>query len=102
MTTRETLLCELALEWAFRVSYASLVAEARRVGACGEAALLQLGHRLFVDAARLARGEISHIVLPARLPQPGEFAPSLGPPVDRSQEAGQHEGVLPRRVRGTE
>jgi hypothetical protein len=73
-STRETLYYELALEWALRVPYAALVAEARRTGACDELDLLQLGHRLLADAGRLARGEISSIEVPGRLPRRGEHA----------------------------
>jgi hypothetical protein len=74
-STRETLLYELALEWAYRVPYATLVDEARRTGVCSELDLLHLGYRLFLDAARLYRGEISDIVLPARLLARGEHVP---------------------------
>lgn len=75
MSSRETLLYELALEWAYRCRYADLVAEARRTGACTELDLQWLGCRIFRDVARLARGEISRIELPARLPRPGEHGP---------------------------
>jgi hypothetical protein len=71
-STRETLIYELALEWAYQVRYEDLVAEARRTGACTELDLQQLGWRLLLDAARLVRGEISSIHLPARLPYSGE------------------------------
>ena len=71
-TTRETLLDELAVEWALRVPFADLLAEARRLGACEERDLLRLGRRLRHDAGRLARGEISAIEVPSRLPRPSE------------------------------
>ncbi len=75
MSNRETHLSELFLEWAYRRPYASLLAEARATGACAELDLQQLGWRLLHDAARLYRGEISAIHLPARLPRPDEHAP---------------------------
>lgn len=74
VTTRETLLYELAVEAVLRVPFAVLVAEARRSGACDPLDLLQLGRRLYIDLARLARGEISTIGIPRRLPRQGEHA----------------------------
>jgi hypothetical protein len=74
---RESLLYELALEFAFEQPYQALLAEARRMGTCDEVDLLRLGRRLYLDLARLARGEISGISIPARLPRPGEYAPEV-------------------------
>jgi hypothetical protein len=74
-TSRETLIYELALEWAFRVPYGRLLAQAHRTGCCDERDLLQLGRRLFCDAVRLARGEISSIRVPSRLPGAQEHDP---------------------------
>ena len=74
--TRRERVASWALEWAFELPYAALVAEARRTGACEELDLQQLGRRLFLAAARLYRGEISSIENPARLPRRGEHAPS--------------------------
>jgi hypothetical protein len=71
---RESLPYELALEFAFRQPYRALLAEARRTRACDEVDLLQLGRQLYLDLARLARGEISAIGIPARLPRRGEHA----------------------------
>lgn len=76
---RETLLYELALEFAFRVQYGDLLREVHRTGACEEVDLLRLGRRLYLDLARLARGEISRIGIPARLPRRGEHALPRGP-----------------------
>jgi hypothetical protein len=69
---RETLLYELALEFVFRLPYARLLAEARLTGACDERDLLRLGRRIYFDLARLARGELSSVGVPARLPRRGE------------------------------
>jgi hypothetical protein len=76
--SRETHRYELALEWAFRRPYAALLAEARANGACDARELLALGRRLFLDAGRLYRGEISTICCPARLPRPGEHTAQGG------------------------
>ncbi len=76
---RETLLYELALEFVFTLPYGALVAEARRTGACDELDLLQLGRRIYVDLARLARGEISSVGILRRLPRLGEHNRIKGP-----------------------
>ena len=73
LRTRDMQLYELALEFAFEQPYEELLAEARRTDACEEVDLLQLGRRIYKDLVRLARGEISHISVPRRLPRRGEF-----------------------------
>jgi hypothetical protein len=74
-TLRETLLYEVALEAAFGVPYSILLSQARQPRACREVDLLCLGAQLIKDFARLARGEISSIHVPRRLPHPGEHLP---------------------------
>jgi hypothetical protein len=74
-TLRETLLYELALEAALRMPYSVLLAQAQQTRACREVDLLCLGAQLIRDFARLARGEISSIHVPRRLPHHGEYPP---------------------------
>ena len=65
----------MALEHAFRMRYVDLAAAARRRGDCSSQMLVYLGVRLFIDFARLARGDLSSINVPRRLPRTGEHGP---------------------------
>lgn len=69
---RENHLYELSLEFAFGIPYETLLSQARNRDECDELDLLELGRRLYVDFARLARGDVSQISIPSRLPRRGE------------------------------
>jgi hypothetical protein len=73
---RDTLPFELALEHVFGRPFGELLADGRsRFGADYGRDLLVLGELLFNDMARLARGELSSISIPNRMPNPGEYVP---------------------------
>lgn len=67
----DTVVARLALEWVFEDSYPVIAAAAVRDGV-SMANLSALGHRIAEDAVRLARGEITAIVVPARWPRADE------------------------------
>lgn len=71
---RQLQLYQISLEHFLAVPFDDLVAEAARTGACTRLDLIQMGQRIYFDLARLARGELSSISVPRRLPRPGEFA----------------------------
>lgn len=66
-------LASLALAHVFGRSAEALATEAARRGVCDVSDLRYQGARVFVDLARLARGELSAIRVPRRFPRPGEY-----------------------------
>ncbi|HEX7123645.1 MAG TPA: hypothetical protein VF178_14815 [Gemmatimonadaceae bacterium] len=70
--TMETVYHEALLEHLFKRPYAVLVRDTLAQGGA-ELDLLQMSHRILLDLARLARGEISSIHIPNRLPRAGEY-----------------------------
>ena len=75
MRRRDYVKYELALEHVLGLPFSVLIAEAKRTQACEMIDLHQMGRQLYFDLVRMARGEISKISIPARLPHHGEFAP---------------------------
>lgn len=72
--TRDAEIHEEVLELVFGVPYADLLREMQALGCCEESDVIHLGRRVLRDLVHLARGEISTISVPARLPLPGEYA----------------------------
>lgn len=70
---RENAIYEDTLSSVMGVPFEKLRAEALRTGRCEEADLHCMGRRILEDLVRLARGEISSIVIPRRLPNRGEY-----------------------------
>lgn len=68
--SRNTYAYELALEFAFEIPFSLLVQNKSEEEI---AELLNLGRTLFHDIVRLARGEISAIRLPRKLPAVGQY-----------------------------
>ena len=64
-----------ALEFAFGLPFEQILEIAEERRACGRNDLLHMGRKIYWDMVRLARGEISGIEVPRRLPFPGEFSP---------------------------
>lgn len=79
MDDKDLQLYAIALEYVFQVPFDDLVMEAARTGVCDKLDLLEMGQRLYRDIVRVARGELSEITLPARLPNRGEFHLSQEP-----------------------
>jgi hypothetical protein len=69
----ENLYFEITLEYLFGMPYADILEGTIQAGA-READLLQMGHRLYLDLARMQRSEIAEISVPLRYPRPGEYA----------------------------
>jgi hypothetical protein len=79
LRSRETHLYEVTLEHVFKRPFAQLVQDGRATTGCTERDLLQLGKRIYQDFIRVARGEISSIEIPARMPRAGEYAEAPPP-----------------------
>jgi len=73
MDDKDLQLYAIALEYVIEVPFDNLVIEAARTGTCEKRDLLELGQRIYQDIVRVARGELSEISVPARLPKKGEF-----------------------------
>lgn len=71
---RNNAIYEATLSAVLKVPFAELRAAALQTGQCEVADLHAMGRRILADLARLARGEISAIVIPARLPYRGEYS----------------------------
>lgn len=71
--TMETEYFEMALEYVFQRPYPEIADRARRGGDCDESDLHAMGWAIYQDLVRLARGDISRISIPPRLPRRGEF-----------------------------
>ena len=74
---RDLQLYAIAIENILSVPFGDLVVEAARTGECEKKDLLEMGERIYHDLVRLARGEISEISIPARLPRKSEYAPAI-------------------------
>lgn len=73
VTSRDTEVYELIVGAVFGVGFDTVYQEARRTGLCHLTDLHQMGRRILFDLVRLARGEISTISIPRRLPYSGEY-----------------------------
>jgi len=71
---RDTQLFEVVLESVFGVPFEQIKADQRRMAICEEADLHQQGRQILHDMVRMARGEISSIRVPRRLPRRGEYS----------------------------
>lgn len=73
---RENAIVEATLSAVMGAPYEELKVEALRTGRCEEADLHCLGRRILSDLVRLARGEVSAVIVPRRLPNRGEHSRS--------------------------
>lgn len=73
ISSRDTEVYEVIVGAVFGTDFETVYREALRTGLCQRADLHQMGRRVLFDLVRLARGEISTISIPRRLPYSGEY-----------------------------
>jgi hypothetical protein len=70
---REVQHYQVALETAFGIPFADLVERAARETGATRIDLLRMGRQIFFDTVRVARGELSSVHIPGRMPRHGEY-----------------------------
>jgi hypothetical protein len=70
---REMQLFQIMVEHVFKKPFLSVASQASAETGASAHDLLRMGRQLFFDTVRVARGELSEVSIPARMPYPGEY-----------------------------